>query len=119
MIPLSSFALIAFCIVTETISTLCFKCGVDEDERNPDDIGFIKMVFTKPLLWLGIVFWGVELVAWIVVLEHTPLSVAFPIMSFVYCSVPIAGKLFLGEKLARRQWLAAGLITMGVALVGA
>jgi len=110
--------LIPFCIIAETLSVLCFKHGVNEDEKNPVDVGFITMVLTRPLFWLGIFFWGMELVAWVVVLEHTPLSIAFPLMSLVYCSVPLAGNLFLHEKLPPRQWLGAVLIAAGVALVG-
>lgn len=112
------FVLIPFCIIAETFSVLCFKRGVNEDENNPDNTGFIKMIFTKPLLWVGIFLWAAELVAWISVLEHTPLSVAFPLMSLIYVAVPVAGKYLLGEKLPPRHWLATALITIGVALVG-
>ena len=76
------------------------------------------MVLTRPLLWLGIIAWAIELITWIVVLEHTPLSVAFPVMSLIYCTVPLAGKWFLKEPLPRRQWVATALIALGVALVG-
>jgi hypothetical protein len=92
MIDAFDLALIAFCIVMETFSALCFKRGVDDDAANAQDKGFVLMVATSPLLWVGIALWGVELAAWIVVLERTPLSIAFPIMSLVYCSVPLAGK---------------------------
>ncbi len=112
------FVLIPFCIVAETLSVLCFKCGVNKDESNEQDKGFITMIFTTPLLWLGIALWAAELVSWIIVLEHAPLSVAFPLMSVIYCTVPLAGKWFLGEPLPSRQWLATALIAVGVALVG-
>lgn len=117
-LTLDTFALVAFCIAAETLSVLCFKRGVDKDEDSPLDIGFIRMVCAQPLFWLGIVFWGAELVAWIVVLERLPLSVAFPLMSLIYCTVPLAGNWFLKEPLPPRQWLATLLITAGVALVG-
>ena len=112
------FILIPFCILAETFSVLCFKRGVNQDEENPLDVGFIKMILTTPLLWLGIFLWAAELVAWIVVLEHTPLSIAFPFMSLIYCTVPLAGKWFLNEPLPPRQWAATALIAVGVALVG-
>src|SRR5579884_3591720 len=105
MIDFDILLLIPFCVVTETLSVLCFKRGINEDENNPVDTGFLAMVLTRPLFWLGIVFWAVELVAWVVVLEHTPLSIAFPLMSLVYCTVPLAGNLFLKEPLPPRQWL--------------
>ena len=112
------FILIPFCILAETASVLCFKRGVNEDEANPLDVGFIMMVLTKPILWLGIILWAAELAAWITVLEHTPLSIAYPIMSLIYCTVPLAGKWFLGELLPSRQWMATAMIAAGVALVG-
>ncbi len=112
------FVLLPFCIVTETLSVLCFKRGVNEDENNPADVNFVMMILTKPLLWLGIVLWGAELIAWIHVLETTPLSVAYPLMSLIYCAVPLAGKFILGETLPPRIYIAAILITVGVALVG-
>lgn len=117
MISAGDFALIAFCIVMETISALCFKRGVDEDEASPQSTNLLQMIIARPLFWLGILCWAIELTAWIIVLEHTPLSIAFPIMSLVYCSVPLAGYLFLKEPLPPRQWVATGLITVGVALV--
>lgn len=112
------FMLILFCIVAETGSVLCFKRGVDEDESNPAQKSMVAMVLTTPLLWLGIALWAIELVAWISVLEHTPLSVAFPVMSLVYCAVPIASHWVLREELPKRQWLASGMIALGVALIG-
>ena len=117
MMNLHTIALILFCIFAETASVLCYKRGVDEDENNPVDLGFVRML-SRPLFLLGIFFWAAELVAWINVLETTPLSVAFPIMSLMYCTVPLAGHWLLREKLPPRQWLATGLITAGVALVG-
>lgn len=110
--------LIPFCIAVETASVICFKHGVNQDEQNPADIGLIRMVLTKPILWLGIVLWAVELAAWITVLEHTPLSIAYPFMSVIYCTVPLAGKYVLGEPLPPRLWPAAAMIAAGVALVG-
>lgn len=118
MNPFDLFVLIPFCILAETGSVLCFKHGVNQDEQNPADVGFIAMILTKPLLWLGIALWGIELVAWIVVLEHTPLSLAYPLMSLIYVAVPLAGKWFLKETLPPRHWLATVLIAAGVALVG-
>ena len=112
------FVLIPFCIIAETCSVVCFKKGVNNDEENPSPIGFVKMFTTQPFLWMGVILWGAELVAWINVLEHTPLSVAFPLMSVIYCTVPLAGKWFLKEQLPPRQWLATAMIAAGVALVG-
>jgi len=112
------FILIPFCILAETISVICFKHGVNQDEKSPVDVGIAMMILTRPILWLGLLLWAAQLIAWVTVLEHTPLSIAYPLMGLIYCTVPLSGKWFLGERLPSRQWLATGIIAAGVMLVG-
>ena len=103
-------ALIAFCILTEAAREVCFKKAA----HNTDFSEAIK----KPLTWLGIFFWAVELIAWTVVLEHVPLSIAFPLMSLVYVVVVASGVVIFKEKVNFRHALGSILITAGVACVG-
>ena len=72
----------------------------------------------QPLIGLGIALWCVESVAWVLVLRHTPLSLAYPIMTLSYAAVPLAGVLLLRERLSRRQWAGAASIFAGVVCVG-
>ena len=115
---ISTLALLAFCLMTEIARELCFKRAVDTDEKKESHSGLLRMVATTPLLWLGIAFWVAEMTAWILVLERLPLNIAFPEMSLVYSGVPIASHFLLKESVTARHWLGAGVITLGVALVG-
>lgn len=115
---LTSLAIIGFCIVAEITRELCFKRGVMTDEASGQDKSFLRMVLTSPWLLLGIVFWGAGLASWIVVLEDTPLHIAFPIMSLVFVGMPAASRIFFRERMAPRQWLGAALICAGVAMIG-
>ena len=63
--------LIGFCVFAEAARELCFK-------RAATDTALGKALM-KPLTWLGVFFWGIELVAWTLVLEQVPLSVAYPL----------------------------------------
>ncbi|NDF12580.1 MAG: permease [Proteobacteria bacterium] len=105
------FALIMFCVVTEAAREVCFRHAAQ-------DTGFVDAL-KKPMTWLGIAFWAVELVAWVVVLEHVALSVAFPLMALVYVVIVGAGAWIFKEPVNVRHGIGAVLITAGVACVGA
>lgn len=103
-------SLIGFCVLTEAARELCFK-------RAAHETPLFKAIL-KPSAWAGIIFWGIEIVAWTIVLEHVPLSVAFPLMALTYITIVLAGTFILREPLSFRQAIGACLITAGVACVG-
>ena len=107
--------LLVFCIGVETLQQLSFKTGAD---RASDAPRFARAILTEPLIWLGIVLWVVESVSWVLVLQRAPLSVAYPMMTMTYASVPVAGVMFLRERMSRRQALGSMLILGGVICVG-
>jgi undecaprenyl phosphate-alpha-L-ara4N flippase subunit ArnE len=108
----NNFSLIVFCIITEGISQLCLKHSAD------GDISFWQTL-AKPILWLGILFWAIEIIAWTIVLEAVPLTIAFPVMSMTYVTTILASSLVFKEEINRRHILGTILITAGVACVGA
>ncbi len=102
--------LIGFCILTEAARELCFKQAADAST-------FLQ-TFAKPIVWLGFVFWAVELVAWTNVLEHVPLSTAFLLMSLSYVAILMAAAAVFKEQVNKRHVIGALLIAAGVACVG-
>lgn len=111
----SSAGLLAFCIVTEIGRELSFKAASDGAEGKA---AYLVVLAVQPTLWAGIVFWFVEMVAWVMVLETTPLGLAFPIMTLTYAGVPLAGTLILKERLTPIQIAGAALVAAGVTCVG-
>lgn len=107
----SALALLAFCVASETTQQLCFKIGVDRAGEGA------RSALLQPLVWIGVVIWIVEALAWMRVLVGVPLSVAYPVMTLTYVGVPIAGVLLLKEKLSLRQALGAAFVAAGVACV--
>ena len=103
--------LIGFCVFAEAAREVCFK-------QAANNTALLKALM-KPLIWLGIVFWGIEVVAWTVVLERVPLGIAFPLMALTYIAVVLAGAWILKERITLRHALGACFITAGVACVGA
>jgi drug/metabolite transporter (DMT)-like permease len=114
LIPVA-LGLLAFCIMAETVQQLSFKLGSARAEAAP---GFVRAVVSQPLIWIGIVIWVIESIAWVLVLQRAPLSMAYPVMALSYATVPLAGLLLLREKMTSRQALGAFLIFSGVLLVG-
>lgn len=109
-----SISLVGFCIVAEVARELAFKRATD---RAGDSKNVALALAREPLIWIGILLWLVETIAWLVVLQHVPLSIAFPAMMLVYASIPAAGALFLGERLSRTQLIGVGFVVVGVGCV--
>ena len=114
LIP-AALALLGFCIVAETVQQLSFKAGSGRAEAHA---GFVRGIVRQPLIWLGILLWAVESIAWVLVLQRSPISMAYPVMTLTYATVPLAGLLLLREKMSRRQMAGAALIFAGVLIVG-
>jgi drug/metabolite transporter (DMT)-like permease len=112
-LTLTALALLAFCILAEIGVQLSFKAAANKAEGAT----FVASLAAQPLLWAGIGLWAVEVMAWILVLQRTPLALAYPIMTLNFATVPLAGALVLRERLSRRQIAGAVLVGAGVACV--
>jgi undecaprenyl phosphate-alpha-L-ara4N flippase subunit ArnE len=108
-----TFGLILFCVLAEVGTQLNFKAA--SGAASPDSP--ILSLFRQPLLWCGILLWAVEVVAWLLVLQHAPLVIAFPVMSLTYAATPFAARLVLEERLGRGQAIGAALVALGVLIV--
>jgi undecaprenyl phosphate-alpha-L-ara4N flippase subunit ArnE len=109
-LTLPMLGLILFCVLAETAREVCFKWSASQNA--------LLSVLTKPVTWLGIFFWAVELLAWTAVLEHVPLSIAFPLMALSYVVIVFAGALIFKENINLRHATGVFLVTAGVACVG-
>lgn len=105
--------LLLFCVLTDIARELNFKAATMTADRG----SYVVSLLAQPFLWLGILFWAIELVAWLLVLERARLAIAFPIMALTYAGTPIAAGWVLREHLTRGQKLGAGLVAVGVAIV--
>ncbi|MEF0940268.1 EamA family transporter [Rhizobium sp. BR 362] len=102
--------LILFCVLAETAREVCFKQSASQNA--------LLSALARPVTWLGIFFWAVELLAWTAVLEHVALSIAFPLMALSYVVIVFAGALIFKENINLRHAAGVFLVTAGVACVG-
>ncbi|MBT9470831.1 MAG: permease [Phenylobacterium sp.] len=113
--PLSGWTLglLLFCVLTDMGRELNFKAASLRVESSHH----IASLAAQPLLWAGLVLWAIEGVAWLVVLEHVQLAIAFPVMALTYAVTPLAAGLVLRETLTARQRRGAALVALGVLVV--
>ena len=72
---------------------------------------------TSGWVWGAIFCLILSFLCWIYVLQHLPLSVAFPLTNVVHVTIPISSWIFLGEAIS--VWRLFGIIVVvaGLALV--
>ena len=71
------------------------------------------------LRWLAaaLILLGLGMLLWLRVLQHMPLSQAYPLLSFNFIIVTLAGQFFFGEKVTSRHWLGVAAIMFGILLL--
>ena len=72
----------------------------------------------RPWLWIGIVSYVFEFVAWLAFLSLVPLSDGIMLGSINIVVIMIAGRFFFNEKLSRNRLIGVILISIGVTVVG-
>ena len=120
-----TFKILLFLIFTdllETFAQFCFKkstfsAATLDIQGFSQAIIFIKAIFPSPYLWLGLFSVLFIFVAWSVILSKIDLSVAVPVCSFSYITVPLASKFFLEESISVLQWTGIGFILIGIIFV--
>jgi len=55
-------------------------------------------------------------VFWMLAIQQTPVSIAYPFMALSFVTVPLLAVLVLGETVSTGQWAGMVLIVLGVSL---
>ncbi|MDE1162212.1 MAG: EamA family transporter [Acidobacteriaceae bacterium] len=111
----AALAIAGECLIAAAMRTL----GDLDDIRAVSGLpGAIKAVLSSPLFVIGALCMALNFFALLFTLSIVNLSLAAPATaSLTYIGNAIAAKLFLGENVDRRRWLATMFVAMGVALI--
>ena len=60
--------------------------------------------------------YGIASIAWIVLLQHAPISRVYPFMGLAFVIVPVAAHFFFGDALGARHLVGAVVIACGVVI---
>lgn len=115
MKPLA-LGLALFCVLLSSAAQVAMKRGMSAHDGG--DLGSTYgQALSSPMVWLGLVLYGVSAVLWLWVLSRLDVSVAYPLVSLGFVVTMAAGVLWLGEPFS---WLRVGgctLIVIGVSLL--
>jgi len=74
-------------------------------------------VLTSPFVMLGVAFYVVSLVVWLMVLSRVDVSYAYPMLSVGYIVAALAGRYLFQEPLGLVRWAGIAVICLGVFLI--
>jgi len=116
------FVLIVSTDVLETVAQFCFKKTALLQHSVTitsisDALRFISVAVANPFLWLALLAVAVLFCLWVTILSKIDLSVAIPVASFSYITIPLVSIIFFGEKIPFLRWIGIGFILLGVILV--
>lgn len=72
----------------------------------------------EPLLWFGLVLFGVSAMFWLVVLSRVRLSVAYPLVGVSYIIIVLLARFRLHEDVPVLRWVGVTVIALGIAIIG-
>ena len=102
-------------VVLDTTGRVVFKVAAAE-EGSPAERW--RRMLRTPALWIGILCFCLEFVAWLALVSLIPLSQAILIGSINIVTVALAGRAFFRERLDAMRIAGIALIAAGVALAG-
>ena len=115
--------MILLSVTFAAVAQVTLKTGVN---RVTDDTGgalnidgdSLKALAGSPIVWLGLVLFGLSAIVWLVVLSRATLSFAYPFASLSYVLILVLGHFVLDEQVTSLRLAGVGLIIAGVVLVG-
>ena len=105
-------------VLLDSTGQLALKAAAGDPHAGEGFARWRRMA-TRPWLWLGLGCYVIEFVVWIAFLSLLPLSKGVLLGSINIVAIMLAGRLLFGEKLTRLRVLGIGLVSLGVAIVGA
>lgn len=115
--------MILLSVTFAAVAQVTLKTGVN---RVTDETGgalnidgdSLKALAGSPIVWLGLVLFGLSAIVWLVVLSRATLSFAYPFASLSYVLILVLGHFVLDEPVTSLRLAGVGLIIAGVVLVG-
>ena len=101
-------------VIIRTCTDLSFKAGVHQLHFTNVSTLWpnLKQAFSRPYLWLGMIFGFSNVVVWVLSLQRYDLSYAYPFVSISYILIILGGKVIFKEHIDRFKL--AGIICIGL-----
>jgi len=100
------------CVLCIAVGQLLFKKAAEAVDASAGVLGLM----TNGWLVTALALYGITTLAWVWVLRHAPLHLAYPFMGLAFLIVPLLAWAFLGEPLTWQTLVGGALILAGVSL---
>lgn len=105
------YALVVFCALLGATGQIFFKLASEDINSS-----IVSWLFNYKLM-IGLFFYGIATVLFVVALKFGNLSILYPIIATSYIWVAIFAKTFLGETFPPFKWAGLLLIIVGIGIV--
>jgi len=112
------------CVLISAAAQVLLKLGMTRpaapDGLAPAAAGWLAtygQALTSPLVWAGLMLYGLGAVLWLWVLSRLDVSLAYPMVSLGFVVTLAVGVLFLGEPFSWLRGAGCALILAGVVLL--
>lgn len=72
----------------------------------------------EPLLWIGLILFGISALFWLIVLSRVDLSLAYPFVGISYIVIVALARFIFHEQVPTLRWIGVSVIAVGIALIG-
>jgi multidrug transporter EmrE-like cation transporter len=114
-------ALILVSVTLSAVAQLTLKAGMNRVRDSFGIVGLnggsVRAVATTPMVWLGLVLFGLSAAVWLMVLSRTSLSFAYPFAAITYILIVLFDRFVLDETVPPLRWAGVAFIAVGIVLV--
>lgn len=115
---MNTYVVLSLAITLNALANILMKVAMLRQGKNSDIITLIRQSVSNPVLALGLLSFGLALVAYCYVLAKINLSIAYPLMTSLGFLIVIAASwLFLDERITPLQIVGFIFIISGVWMV--
>jgi drug/metabolite transporter (DMT)-like permease len=113
---LTSVVLAGFAQITlkTGVNHVTDAAGGGELHMNADSL---RSLLSSPIVWAGLVLFGLSAIVWLFALSRASLSFAYPFAALSYVLIVVFSVLVLHETVPALRWLGVAFIVTGIILV--
>lgn len=118
-----SIGILVISVVFATAGQLTLKAAMESIGRigsaQVSEAGqTVTRALKEPLLWIGLILFGISALFWLVVLSRVDLSLAYPFVGLSYVVIVALAHFIFGESVPALRWVGVTVIAVGIALIG-
>jgi multidrug transporter EmrE-like cation transporter len=114
----STLGLWAALLAVETGAQVSLKIGSVSLADLSIGWGWLSAAVASPWIMIGVICYVLAFPTWMLILNRTDLSLAFPLTGVVYIAVMLISVFGLHEDVQPWRWIGVGLIVVGIVMLG-